>query len=187
MRDGFRLTRARATLIVVDMQDYFLNEASAACVPGAHDLIVRINQLIGLFGEADRPIVFTRHCDRADGLMVRWWRQTIREHDPLSRLAAELDTKRGEVIIKDQYDAFLHTDLEAMLKQYRVEQLVITGVLTNLCCESTARAAFMRGFEVYFVSDATGTYDRKMHEATLLNLAYGFAMLTTVDEVKKIF
>ena len=64
-----------------------------------------------------------------------------------------------------------------------MRQVVVCGVLTNLCCETTARSAFMRGFEVYFLEDGTATFSEEMHEAALLNLGYGFAILTKIDDV----
>lgn len=103
--------------------------------------------------------------------------------NPLGEFIDDLDTSKGMVLIKHQYDAFARTRLERFLLQKRVEQVVICGVLTNLCCETTARSAFMRGFEVYFTDDATRTYTRAMHDATLLNLGYGFATIVQTADV----
>lgn len=55
--------------------------------------------------------------------------------------------------------------------------------MTNLCCESTARDAYFRDFRIFFVADATGTAYEEMHTATLLNLAYGFAYVTTTENL----
>jgi isochorismate hydrolase len=115
--------------------------------------------------------------------MEKWWSENLKEDDPQSAITNDFDTNRGEVLVKHQYDAFLNTDLESRLKKKEIKQVIICGVLTNLCCESTARSAFMRGFEVYFVSDATATYKKEMYEGTLVNLAYGFAILVKTDKV----
>jgi isochorismate hydrolase len=69
------------------------------------------------------------------------------------------------------------------MRQSRVSQVVICGVMTHLCCESTARSAFMHGFEVFFPVDGSATYNQAYHQATLLNLSHGFATLTTVAEI----
>jgi nicotinamidase-related amidase len=103
----------------------------------------------------------------------------------MSELVDTLDVSKGITVIKHQYDGFLNTDLEGILRENRVRQVVICGVLTNLCCETTARSAFMRGFEVYFVEDGTATFSKEMHEAALLNLSYGFAIATTIKDVTK--
>jgi isochorismate hydrolase len=60
--------------------------------------------------------------------------------------------------------------------------LIIGGVMTNLCCETTARSAFTKNFSVVFLSDGTATADEAMHRASLLNLGYGFARVMTCEE-----
>jgi bifunctional isochorismate lyase/aryl carrier protein len=57
--------------------------------------------------------------------------------------------------------------------------------MTHLCCETTARAAFVRGFDVFFLVDGTATYNQDYHQATLLNLAHGVAVLTDVNKIIK--
>ena len=92
--------------------------------------------------------------------------------------------REGYIYIeKKQYDAFLQTLLEETLRQRKIEQIVITGVMTHLCCETTARSAFMRGFEVFFTVDGTATYNEELHRASLLTLSHGFAVPVTVDEL----
>ncbi len=91
------------------------------------------------------------------------------------------------VVIKSQYDAFYKTNLLQLLKNDKIKQVVITGVMTNLCCETTARSAFVRGFEVLFVVDGTATQNELMHRATIINLAYGFAVpVRTQDLIKQL-
>ncbi|RIB07937.1 isochorismate hydrolase [Gigaspora rosea] len=58
-----------------------------------------------------------------------------------------------------------------------IKTLIISGVKTNLCCETTARRAFDENYDIVFIEDATAT---DMHEATLLNIGYGYGVVTTV-------
>ncbi|HSG28652.1 MAG TPA: isochorismatase family cysteine hydrolase, partial [Candidatus Krumholzibacterium sp.] len=81
-----------------------------------------------------------------------------------------------EVIEKTQYDAFFHTDLEAILNAAGIKRLVLTGVMTHLCVETTARAAFTRGFEVFVPADAVATFDSQLQEGSLRAMAHGFAV-----------
>jgi bifunctional isochorismate lyase/aryl carrier protein len=187
MKEAFELKKDTAALLIIDMQKFFRDKESDAQVPGMNQLVPKIKNLIEVFNKDNRPIIFTRHIDSddKDNLMLRWWKEQIREDDELSQVIEDFDTNRGEVIIKHQYDAFLYTDLEEILKKKKIKQVVVCGVLTNICCETTARSAFMRGFEVYFVTDATATYKKEMHDAALLNLSYGFAVLKTCDEIIK--
>jgi isochorismate hydrolase len=176
----------RAALLVLDMQDYFLEPASHAFIPAAPAILPNITKLIQSFSSSHRPIIFTRHLNTpADaGGMSRWWRDLLHPDSPLSRISSALDSSSGIHIEKGQYDAFHGTQLEQVLRSRDVEQLVITGVMTHLCCETTARAAFMRGFAVFFCVDGTATYNRDFHQASLLNLAHGFALPILVEELR---
>jgi nicotinamidase-related amidase len=189
MRSNFKLSKKDCALLVIDMQHFFFDKKSDAQVPRSEELVNKIKKLVDVFAENGRPVIYTRHIDsnKKDNLMLRWWQDQLYEDDPMSEIVRDLDTSRGEVVIKHQYDAFLNTDLETILRKKGVKQVVICGVMTNICCETTARSAFMRGFEVYFVSDGTSTHRKEMHEATLLNLSYAFAVLVKADDVLKAF
>ena len=70
-----------------------------------------------------------------------------------------------------------------ILRGMEVTDLVIVGVLTNCCCESTARDGFFRDFRVFFLADATAASEPEFHVASLKNLAYAFAYVTTTDAI----
>jgi nicotinamidase-related amidase len=86
---------------------------------------------------------------------------------------------------KKRYSAFFQTDLEKFLQLKGIKDLIISGVMTNLCCETTARDAFMRDYRVFFLIDGTATGRSEFHIATLKNLGFGFAYLLTCDELIK--
>ncbi len=56
-------------------------------------------------------------------------------------------------------------------------------MVTHLCCETTARSAFCRGFSVIFPPDATASYNRGLHQASLLTLCHGFVYPMLVDDI----
>ena len=82
-----------------------------------------------------------------------------------------------------RYSAFYKTDLEQYLMSIGIKNVIIGGVMTNLCCETTARDAFVRDFRVFFLVDGTATVSKTYHFTTLRNLAYGFAYLKRCEEV----
>jgi len=88
-----------------------------------------------------------------------------------------------KVVFKHRYSAFYNTDLETVLRCLKVEDLVISGIMTNMCCESTARDAYYRDYRVFFPADGNGSVNEEMHLASLLNLAFGFAYVTTCDAI----
>jgi nicotinamidase-related amidase len=178
-------TPGATALLVVDMQGWFLEPTSHAYLPSAAHIVPGLASLSQVFRENGLPVVFTRHLNTQEdaGALGLWWSDLIRVEDPLSEIASALDTSVGVVLTKNQYDAFHGTGLEDMLRERGVKRVVVTGVATHLCCETTARSAFVRGFEVTFPVDGTATYDEHHHLATLLNLSHGFATTTRVQDL----
>jgi isochorismate hydrolase len=175
----------RSALLVLDLQRYFLEPASHAFIPSAAAILPGISTVIGAYQERNLPVFFTRHLNstRDSGQMKRWWPDLIRARNPLSEITPQLDPTKGLVLAKTQYDAFYGTPLTDWLKNRSVNQVVVSGVMTHLCCETTARSAFMRGFEVFFLVDGTATQNEAFHRAALLNLTHGFATLVLVRDL----
>ena len=176
---------ARSALLVLDMQSFFLSEASHAYIPSGEAILPGLCGLVQAYALRGLPVFFTRHINTPGdaGTMDSWWRDLISAGDPFSEIVPDLDVPSGIVIQKSQYDAFHQTRLEQLLVSEAVSQVVIGGVMTHLCCETTARTAFTRGYEVFFLVDGTATYNEAFHRATLLNLSHGFAVLLLVKDV----
>lgn len=119
-------------------------------------------------------------------MLGEWWDgDLIIDGTPDAELLPDISRRDGDrVVEKNTYSAFAGTGLEEMLKVMRVEEVIVTGVMTNLCCETTAREAFVRGFRVFFSTDATGASNSDVHESTLKNMAYGFAYLVDCLKLK---
>jgi isochorismate hydrolase len=175
----------KAALLVLDMQEYFLQPDSHAYIPSAPAIIPGINKLISVFKGAQQPVIATSHINRPEdaGMMSKWWRDLIKSETAHSQVSNKLNTEKIIQIEKTQYDAFFYTELEKTFHQHNIEQVVITGVMTHLCCETTARSAFMRGFEVFFPIDGTATYNEELHRASLLTLSHGFVVPMNVGEL----
>ncbi len=179
----------QSALLILDMQDYFLSPDSHAYIPSATAILPGLQALIAAFTQYKLPIFFTQHINTIENaaMMATWWRELITPDHPLGAISPPLEPSRGVILRKPQYDAFFQTDLEARLQQLAVHQLVICGVMTHLCCETTARSAFVRGFEVFFPVDGTATYNQQFHQATLTNLAHGFAHLYLIADILTFF
>lgn len=182
---NFTLIPKHSALLVIDMQRYFAQKSSHAYIPSAISIIPKIKSLIKVYYKWELPVIFTRHLNTQENakLMAKWWGDLIKEDDPLSKIIPGLDLSRGIIVKKTQYDAFYETELEEILRKKGVSQVVVCGVMTQLCCETTARSAFMRGFEVFFTIDGTAAYNKEFHTSTLLNLSYGFAVPVLVEEI----
>jgi len=178
----------KSALLLLDMQEYFLQENSHAFVPSAPTIIPGIKKLLTAFNEKKYPVVFTRHLNTPEdaGMMSKWWRDLIDPHTAYSQNITLKNTQNSIQVNKTQYDAFYHTDLEDTLVKLNITQVIICGVMTHLCCETTARSAFMRGFEVFFSIDGTATYNEELHKASLLTLSHGFAVPVLIEELLQV-
>jgi nicotinamidase-related amidase len=182
------LNRNSAALLVVDMQRFFLDPLSPTFTIGGPPIIPNIANLIRKFREARRPVIYTCHVHQADGadagIMKWWWAGMCIEGTSESLVHDDIEPRPNEKIVyKHRYSAFYNTDLETILRGLKIEDLVITGIMSNMCCESTARDAYFRDYRVFFPADATGTVTEEMHLATLLNLAFGFVYVTKTEKL----
>ncbi|MDZ7741481.1 MAG: isochorismatase family cysteine hydrolase [Bacteroidota bacterium] len=164
----------RCALLVLDMQYTFLSQDSKAFIPSSAAIIERIENLKSVAEKYNIPIIYTRHLnDEKDaGMMNTWWIRMIRREDPLSEIIYQGNI---EVIEKSQYDIFYQTELDKRLEKLGRDQLIMCGVMTNLCCETSMRSSFVRGYEAVLPVDTTATYTQELHQASLLNLALGFS------------
>ncbi|OVA10695.1 Isochorismatase-like [Macleaya cordata] len=173
-----------SVLLVIDMQNYFSSIAKP--------IMSNIKTTIEICRKASIPVIFTRHSHKSPsdyGMLGEWWDNSLIFDGTLE---AELMTEIGrlkdeKVVEKNTYSAFQGTELEEFLVEKGIKEVIVTGVMTNLCCETTAREAFVRGFRVFFSTDATATSDVELHEATIKNLAYGFAYLVDCKRLQAAF
>lgn len=178
-RPGLAFRPARSALLVIDMQRVFVDPHGSSFLPMSAASSERLLAVIDSCRRAGVPVIFTRHLheypERDGGAMSRWWRSLIVAGSADSELAENFQPRKDEpVISKCRYDAFAGTRLEMILRSGGVCDLLIGGVMTNLCCETTAREAFVRDFNVFFLGDCCASSDPKLHVASLKNIAYGF-------------
>ncbi|CAL7963930.1 Isochorismatase hydrolase [Gammaproteobacteria bacterium] len=185
-RHEIKINPAKVALLVMDMQNYFVDKESHAYVPSVDAIVPGIAKLQNYCLQNGIRVIQTRHVNTEEnaGMMAKWWGGRLLESTgTASEIIAAIANPKIVSVIKSQYDAFYGSILESILKTNGIEQLIITGVMTHLCCETTARLAFTRGYEVFFSIDGTATYNRRFHLATLVNLAHGFAVPMLMDEI----
>ena len=183
-----RLNPEAAALLLIDCQKYFLDAGTGGGIEGGIAALPNIMRLLKLFRDAGLPVIYTKHGHHPSGndagIIGWWWGDIIIEGSPEAEIIDELAPRPEDHIIrKHRYSAFYNTDLETVLRCLGTEDLVISGVMTNLCCETTARSAFNRDYRVFFPADANGTATEEMHVASLMNIAWGFAYVCTTSEL----
>ena len=93
------------------------------------------------------------------------------------------------ILNKTRYGAFHGTDLEGTLRSCGIDTVIVTGIATNTCCDTTAREAAQYDFRVFFVSVGTATKEMNgvpaedLQRATVASLGMVFAQITTIDEL----
>lgn len=182
---AFNFDLSKSVLLVLDMQNFFLDESNHAFVPSAKTIIDSISKLVDFFQKNNRLIIFTKHLDsqKPKEMMTRWWRDSIEEGTADAEVTSSLYTEDSITITKDRYSAFERTDLEKILRDYNIEQIILTGIMSHLCCETTARDAFMKDFEVIYVVDATATYTEELHLGTIRAISHGFGRCQSTEEI----
>jgi ureidoacrylate peracid hydrolase len=196
MAEPWSFDPSRAALLVVDMQNDFVNEGAIMEVPMARRLVPNMQRLVARCRDAGVPVIFTTHVlyDQFEvsplesAYQPKLRTDGMRANRPGSDVIDALAPWPGEIVIrKHRYDAFYNTQLETVLRNIRgagtVDTVIVTGTVTNVCCESTARSAFMRDFKVVFVSDANGGFDEPSHNATLKIIGMVFGRVMSTDEV----
>ena len=185
--EDWKYIPSSSALLVIDMQDFFLSENSHAFIPASKAITPNVSKLITAFREHELPVIFTRHSlleNEEPGIMGRWWADVIREESELSKISHLLTPLSSETVIrKTRYNAFYKTELENVLVKEKAKSVVVTGVMTHLCCETTAREAFTRDYVVFFVVDGTATQNEELHISTLRTLSHGFAVPVTTEQI----
>ncbi|GAA1383846.1 hypothetical protein GCM10009613_13790 [Pseudonocardia kongjuensis] len=187
-------------VLVIDMQNGFVHPEGSLGragmgLPDAEPTIAAIEALIASARASGLPVVYTRHVISEGGPeMSAAWRQAAApamavEPRMLShgswdaRIVDPLAPAAGDVVVeKNRYDAFLYTDLEDTLRGLGVDRLVVAGVLTNVCVESTVRSGLERRFDVAVASDATTAYDG-FREPSLTAMGALFATVAPWSEL----
>jgi nicotinamidase-related amidase len=142
----------RVALVVVDVQKAF--EDAAYWGPRNNPAFEEnVSRLIEAWRDAGQPVVFVRH----DSLEER---SPLRPGHPGNVLKDEL-TGTPDLLVTKHVNSAFHgePDLAAWLRENRIEDVVICGIQTNMCCETTARVAANLGFGMRFALDATHTFD----------------------------
>ena len=186
-RPNFIMDINRTALLVVDMLQYFTDPEGRCYLPASRHIIPKISCLLDLMRSHDRPVIYTRHChDGAHdlGMLGKFFSDYISDGRPEAEVIQPLSPKSEDIVIKKKtYDAFLDTPLLGALTELEVSQVIITGVLTHMCCETTARSAFCRGFEVYLPVDAMASTCERRHLESLLSLSDVAAIPTSTAEI----
>src|SRR4051794_33212065 len=194
-----RLEPTKTALIVIDMQNVWVKKGMPAYTPYCEAIVPNINRLAGAMRDAGGSVWWVRAIYGDDA--PRTWSAymeflspgvlgdmvgALTEGADRAALWQDLDIQPSdEQVIKRRFSALIQgsSDLGERLQAAGIDTLIITGTATNVCCESTARDAFMLNYRTLVVSDANATVSDEAHNASLNALFIRFADVFTTDEI----
>jgi ureidoacrylate peracid hydrolase len=192
-------------LLVIDMQNDFCASGGLISKDGrditpAQALGKRLPSFIAAARDAGVMIVFVRcvySTERNFYLSDVWLEQAARKREGgYTRIPVcpadswegdfygDVRPQAGDVIVsKHRYDAFYNTDLDLILRSNGIRTVLLTGVVTNVCVETTARAAFVRDYYVVAIDDGCAAYVEADHIASLSNIDRFFGQVATIAQI----
>lgn len=191
----------RSALIVVDMQNGFLREGASCAriglpVAALQPAIEPCRQLVALARQNEVPVIFTRYVYRGDyrdgGILTGELMPALKEERALAagsedaELIEELGSGPGDFVLdKNRPSAFYATPLETWLNGLGVRDLVVCGVTTNCCVETTVRDASQRDYRTFVVADAVAEFDPRRHEVALESMGMLFGYVVGLGQVRE--
>ena len=188
--DRWPITMKNTALIVVDMQNIWANPRGARYLPMSEDIVPKIQELLRFCRLHQVPVIYlhtTKRKDLADvGIFADIKPQTHDADDewsnfegsPGAELYEPVKPAAGDILVKKfRYSGFYGTQLENLLRALGRDTIAITGVATNVCCDSTARDGAMRDFKVLFLSDCNAAFTHEEQAATLSNFDKHFGVV----------
>jgi nicotinamidase-related amidase len=186
----FAVVPARTALVNVDLQNHFVENA-----PDGRTILERVNRLAAVCRSANILVVHTAHVLKADGSDIGILGEIIpsirdgflRDGNREAELHADLVVAPTDLRIKKpRFGAFHGTDLEAILRDRGIDTIIVSGISTDVCCDTTAREANARDFRVLFLSDGTAVNDEAeaaalQQRATLGVIDGLFGEVLTID------
>ncbi len=211
---ALEIDTATTALLVIDMQEYFLNPQSPFAramerrAAGFADYYLErsrstvepnLQKLLARFRERGGRVIFTTVASEfPDGqdLSPTFRRMNAEamgeigakvippRTDPWAHIVDSLEPLEGEAVVnKTTFGGFASTGLDGTLRNLGIETLVIGGVVTNRCVETTARDATDRGYRVILVDDGTATYSPELQEMCMLSLMVSHGFVRTTEEI----
>ena len=193
----FAVVPERTALVNVDMLNCFV-QGSPFSAPDGLVVLDRINRLAAACRAAGILVIHASHVLRTDGSNTGVLGEIapIVQEGIINRGLKSSPLHKGLVVDprdilleKPRFGAFHGTDLELILRSRGIDTIIVTGIATNVCCETTAREAAVRDFRVFFLSDGTTTFGigdvsaAQLQRATCATLGLLFGQVVTVDEM----
>jgi len=193
------LTERKSALILVDIQNDFCHpdgvfahkgldmSAMDKMMPHVHDLIAAAHR-------NDVPVFFIQNVEEAALDSDAWGNhpdgdENLTNHGVCRRGSWGTEfyqiapTEKDFVVQKSRFSALYNTNLDTYLRSLKIQTVVLTGVATNVCVETTARHALLMDYHVVMAEDACATWFKPAHDATMANIRLFFGKVASSDQI----
>lgn len=181
------LDAEKTALIVVDMINEFCKPGGKMVLPGYEKLMPQQKALIATARAKDVPVIFVIDSHRKN---MRQDREFLKrtphgvEDTWATEIIEDLEPRDDDLyVIKHRYSAFFQTDMDLLLKDMKISQVVVCGVVTNICVRSTVHDAFFQGYDVVVPHDACAATGPREHVSTLYDIATHFGTVAETASV----
>lgn len=201
MRPNPLIEAAKTAVLAIDFQRFFIDDGQPMGNVHARDVLDNANRIHAAVREAGGLVVFTQHSIEAPpATPIRMEPGAGPEPAPLSgaelrpgsasyELHPHIIRSPGDITVVKHQSSPLHpgavTGLREILEARGIETVIITGLVTNGCCDCTARDAFQYGYNVFVATDATAAMTDAEHNGALLNLAIYYAEPMTANAIER--
>ena len=149
IEDKVVLESDKTALVIIDMQNDFVDPKGKLCVLEARKTVPNIQKLLRKAREFGVRVFFTQDWHRKDDIEFKIWGEHAIGGSWGAEIIEELKPRNDEIIIRKlRYDAFFGTTLDHLLRIYKIENLVITGTVANICVLHTAGSAALLGYKI---------------------------------------
>lgn len=195
-----KIDPARTAHVIIDLQNGYMAPGAAVEIPTAREIVDNVNDISRAVRASGGINVFVQYTTRDEDIAnwSTWYsnfhdaescemmRKAFAPNAPSWNLWPGLDVTEQDIKIeKSRFSAFVPgtCDLHSVLKAHNIETVIITGVATNCCCESTARDAMQLNYKVIVVADGNAALNDDFHNASLNNLRSLYADIAMTEGV----
>ena len=177
------LNSKETALIIVDMQNDFVHEKGALCVPSAKDTVPVIKNLLNKAREKGVKVFYTQDWHEEEDIEFPIWGKHAVKGTWGAEIIDELKPQKGEYVIKKlRYDAFFGTSLDHLLRINGIKNLVITGTVANICVLHTAGSAALHGYKIIVPKDAISAINDFDYLSALRQISFLYKGIITEEK-----
>lgn len=197
-----KVSPASSAILVIDMQNDFcaeggyINRVLGKDVSVAATVADNIQRLLEPARQAGLPVVWIK-ADYSPDKIPASMHSKLRQMASQNEILCEPGTWGSEFfkltpgqdepqVTKHCYSAFFNTELDEVLKKHNVSTIIPTGVVTNVCIDSTVRDGFMNGYDILVAEECVGSHAQELHTAALKNISMIFGSVCKLDELKAV-